>query len=54
MLRVQVADLDALFDEYAGRGVFHELTRVRETAWGTREFTLRDPDGNGLTFYREI
>ena len=54
MLRVQVADLDALFDEYAAVGVFHERTRVRETAWGSREFSLRDPDGNGLTFYRDI
>lgn len=54
LLRVHVADLDALFDEYAGMGVFHERTRVRETAWGTREFNVRDPDGNGLTFYRHI
>jgi uncharacterized glyoxalase superfamily protein PhnB len=50
-LRVLVADLDVLFDEYASAGVFHERTRLRETAWGTREFNVRDPDGNGLTFY---
>ena len=54
MLRFRVADLDALFDEYAAMGVFHERTRLRETAWGTREFNLRDPDGNSLTFYRDI
>lgn len=52
-LRIQVADLDALFDEYAGTGVFHERTRVRETAWGTREFNIRDLDGNALTFCTE-
>ena len=23
-----------------------------ETPWGTREFHVRDPDGNGLQFYR--
>lgn len=23
-----------------------------DTPWGTREFHLRDPDGNGLQFYR--
>ena len=54
LLRVMVADLDALFDEYAAMGVFHDRTRMRETAWGTREFNLRDPDGNGLTFYRDL
>ena len=27
---------------------------VRDTAWGTREFGFRDPDGNGLTFYRDL
>jgi uncharacterized glyoxalase superfamily protein PhnB len=54
MVRVHVAELDALFDEYAGVGVFHELTRVRETAWGTREFTLRDPDGNALSFFCQL
>lgn len=54
LLRVLVSDLDALFDEYAGAGVFHERTRLRETAWGAREFNVRDPDGNGLTFYCDI
>ena len=23
-----------------------------DTPWGTREFHVRDPDGNGLQFYR--
>lgn len=54
MLRVRVADLDALFDEYAAKAVLHERTRMRETAWGTREFSIHDPDGNGLTFYRDL
>ena len=53
-LRFLVADLDALFDEYAAAGVFHDRTRLRETAWGTREFNILDPDGNGLTFYRDM
>jgi uncharacterized glyoxalase superfamily protein PhnB len=54
MLRFLVEELDTLFDEYAGAGVFHDRTRLRETAWGTREFNILDPDGNGLIFYREI
>jgi hypothetical protein len=27
-----------------------DITEVRDTAWGTREFHLREPDRNGLQF----
>ncbi len=30
-----------------------DRTEVRDTPWGTREFHVRDPDGNGLQFYRD-
>lgn len=30
-----------------------DRTPVMDTAWGTREFHLRDPDGNGLQLYRD-
>ena len=54
MLRFVVPDVDALHDEYAGKGVFHEGTALRDTAWGTREFAFYDPYRNGLTFYRDL
>ena len=54
MLRVAVSDPEALFDEYRGRGVFHERTALRRTSWGTQEFAFYDPDMNGLTFYRDL
>jgi len=53
-LRLLVADVDALFEEYRGRDVFHAQTAVRDTGWGTREFAFFDPDSNGLTFYRDL
>jgi uncharacterized glyoxalase superfamily protein PhnB len=53
-VRILVDDPDALFEEYRAKGVFDERTQVRETAWRTREFGFRDPDGNGLTFYRDL
>jgi catechol 2,3-dioxygenase-like lactoylglutathione lyase family enzyme len=56
--RLLVSDADALFDDYVAAGV---IDRARpgpspwampgDTPWGTREFHLRDPDGNGLQFY---
>ena len=52
MLRFVIDDVDALFREYADKGVFHERTALRDTEWGTREFAFYDLDSNGLTFYR--
>jgi catechol 2,3-dioxygenase-like lactoylglutathione lyase family enzyme len=54
MLRFIVDDPNALFEEYEGKGVFHEGTSVKDTVWGTREFGFFDLDGNGLTFYRDL
>jgi catechol 2,3-dioxygenase-like lactoylglutathione lyase family enzyme len=44
-----VKDVDAVAREFAERGVTFEWAPA-ETAWGTREFRLRDPDGNKLRF----
>jgi len=54
MLRFVVSDVQALFEEYKDRGVFHARTAVRETPWRTREFAFFDRDQNGLTFYRDL
>jgi uncharacterized glyoxalase superfamily protein PhnB len=44
-----VEDADALYVEYAGRGV--EFTRgLANTAWHTREFVVKDCDGRLLAF----
>ncbi len=47
-------DVEAPFQEYAGQGVFHEHTALRDTAWATREFAYYDPDMNGLSFYHDL
>src|SRR5690349_630205 len=44
-----VDDVDALSEEF---GELPDRTVVAETAWGTREFHVRDTDGNGLQFSR--
>jgi uncharacterized glyoxalase superfamily protein PhnB len=54
MLRFVVDDPDALFVEYKTKGLSSEETCVEDKPWGTREFTFFDPDGNGLTFYRDL
>ncbi|MFD0861277.1 glyoxalase superfamily protein [Sungkyunkwania multivorans] len=54
MLRFVIQNIEALYDEYKDKGVFHERTALRETAWGTREFAFYDPYMNGLTFYCDL
>lgn len=57
--RLVVSDADAVYREFLGRGALagqevHQSPWASpgDTPWGTREFHLRDPDGNGLQFYR--
>jgi catechol 2,3-dioxygenase-like lactoylglutathione lyase family enzyme len=54
MLRFPVDDILALYAEYSRKGVFHENTALKRTAWKTEEFAFYDRDGNGLTFYRAL
>ena len=52
--RIEVADVDALFDELRQEGVLHDVSLggVAGTDFGTREFATVDLDGNLLTFFR--
>jgi len=54
VLRILVANVDKLFEEYRATGVVDGRVRIRKTSWGTREFHLRDLDGHGLTFYCDL
>ncbi|MFN0152371.1 MAG: bleomycin resistance protein [bacterium] len=51
--RFVVADVDGLHREFLDAGVTKDIKPVADTPWGTREFHVRDPDGNGLQFYRD-
>jgi|SRR5437868_6786966 len=51
--RFVVAEVDKLSAEFSSfQGL--DRTHVSDTAWGTREFHVRDPDGNCLQFYRNL
>ncbi len=53
VLRILVDDVDALFASLArAPQVGTPWGLPGNTPWGTREFHLRDPGGNGLQFYR--
>jgi catechol 2,3-dioxygenase-like lactoylglutathione lyase family enzyme len=57
--RIRVQDVDGLYAEFRESGAlaYGDATESPwrtpgDTGWGTREFHVRDPDGNGLQFYR--
>ncbi len=50
--RFLVLEVDALYAELSVAERRLDATAVMDTTWGTREFHLRDPDRNGLQFYR--
>ena len=54
--RFGVRDADGLHAEFQSRGVLDGQRNSpwgspAATPWGTREFHLQDPDGNGLQFF---
>jgi hypothetical protein len=49
--RFPVDDVDGLSEEF---GPLPDRSDVSDTGWGTREFHVRDADGNGLQFYRDL
>lgn len=51
VFRFLVRDVDGLHREFAAQPVVNDMKAPFESAWGTREFHLRDPDRNGLQFY---
>jgi len=52
--RFVVSEVDELSTEFSSRSADLDRTEVRDTPWGTREFHVRDPDLNGLQFYRPL
>jgi Glyoxalase/Bleomycin resistance protein/Dioxygenase superfamily len=52
--RIEVADVDALFEELQAAEVIHPASKdgVGTTDFGTREFATLDLDGNLLSFFR--
>lgn len=52
--RFLVPQVDELSAEFTARDPSLDRNELRDTSWSTREFHVRDPDRNGLQFYREL
>ncbi len=53
LLRIYVGNIEALYDEFKAKSIFHENTSLKDTPWNTIEFAFYDIFGNGLVFYKE-
>lgn len=53
VLRIFVLEVNRLYEEYEDMDIFDEETTLENTKIGTREFKVRDPDGNILIFYKD-
>lgn len=49
-----VCDVDHFFNQCLDGGVIDPTDQLRDTPWGTREFSIADPEGNRLTFYSDL
>lgn len=53
--RIEVAGIDALYDEYRESGVLYgQDTVIEEQPWGTREFPVLDLERNLITFFEPV
>ena len=52
--RVEVENIEPLYAEYQGQDVIHPHSSLQAAPWGTKEFTILDLDGNGVTFFESL
>lgn len=52
--RVEVAGIDALWEELRPRDILRAHGELRDQPWGFREFTVVDCDGNAITFAERL
>ena len=51
MIRLGVRGIDALYAHCRQRDIVHPNAPLEEQPWGFREFSVRDRDGNLVTFF---
>ncbi|KAK1639323.1 Glyoxalase/Bleomycin resistance protein/Dihydroxybiphenyl dioxygenase [Colletotrichum phormii] len=52
MIALGTAGLDHFQDLLISRGNVEVVEAIRDTPWGYRQFTIKDNDGNRLTFFK--
>jgi catechol 2,3-dioxygenase-like lactoylglutathione lyase family enzyme len=52
MIRLGVRGIDELYAHCRERDIVHPNAPLQDTPWGFQEFSVRDRDGNLLTFFQ--
>jgi catechol 2,3-dioxygenase-like lactoylglutathione lyase family enzyme len=52
--RVRVEGIEALFLHCHSLGIVHPDSQLENKPWGSREFSILDPDGNLVTFSQHL
>jgi hypothetical protein len=52
--RINVTDVESLYQEFKPKGVVHPNAPLETTWWGTKEFGIVDVSGNLITFSERI
>jgi catechol 2,3-dioxygenase-like lactoylglutathione lyase family enzyme len=51
MIRLGVRGIDGLYEQCEAEGIVHPNGPLKDQPWGFREFSVRDHDGNLVTFF---
>jgi hypothetical protein len=52
--RIGVDEIELLFEHAEAAGIVHPGGRLGVRPWGSREFTVLDPSGVGITFWQRM
>jgi uncharacterized glyoxalase superfamily protein PhnB len=53
-MRIETDELDAYHQQLLAKSYKHARPGIEDTAWGSRDMSIRDPFGNRLTFTNAI
>lgn len=53
-MRIETDELDAYHQQLLAKNYKHAHPGIEDTAWGSRDMSIRDPFGNRLTFTNAI
>lgn len=53
-MRIETDELDAFHQQLLAKNYKHARPRIEDTAWESRDMSIRDPFGNRLTFTNAI
>lgn len=53
-VRIDTTDIEALHRELLGKQYGYARPGLEDTAWGSREMSVKDPFGNRLTFTMDL